>query len=108
MLFMLSLYNLKMIGVNSQEYCTTNIEVKGLDNVMKSPMQWSCTGYSIGGGKLFGKSSKAFGHTGWGGSMAFGDPENNLSFAYTMNLLTGSMLGDQRALKLVEETYNCL
>ena len=86
----------------------TNIEVKGLDNVMKSPMQWSCTGYSIGGGKLFGKSSKAFGHTGWGGSMAFGDPENNLSFAYTMNLLTGSMLGDQRALKLVEETYNCL
>ena len=40
--------------------------------------------------------------------MDFGDPENNLSFAYTMNLLTGSMLGDQRALKLVEETYNCL
>ena len=40
--------------------------------------------------------------------VAFGDPENNLSFAYTMNLLTGSMLGDQRALKLVEETYNCL
>ena len=75
---------------------------------MKSPMQWSCTGYSVGGGKLFGNSSKAFGHTGWGGSVAFGDPENKLSFAYTMNLLTGSMLGDQRALKLVEETYNCL
>ncbi len=86
----------------------TKTEIKGNDNVMKSPMQWSCTGYSIGGGKLFGKSNKAFGHTGWGGSVAFGDPENNLSFAYTMNLLTGSMLGDQRALKLVEETYNCL
>ena len=86
----------------------TSTEVKGDDNVMKSPMQWSCTGYSVGGGKLFGSSSKAFGHTGWGGSVAFGDPENNLSFAYTMNLLTGSMLGDQRALKLVEETYNCL
>jgi CubicO group peptidase (beta-lactamase class C family) len=75
---------------------------------MKSPMQWSCTGYSVGGGKLFGKSSKAFGHTGWGGSMAFGDPESRLSFAYTMNLLTGSMLGDQRALKLVETTYKNL
>ena len=86
----------------------TKTEIKGNDNVMKSPMQWSCTGYSVGGGKLFGNSSKAFGHTGWGGSVAFGDPENNLSFAYTMNLLTGSMLGDQRALKLVEETYNCL
>ena len=40
--------------------------------------------------------------------MAFGDPENGLSFAYTMNLLTGSMLGAQRALKLVETTYKHL
>ena len=86
----------------------TAVAVSGDDNVMKSPMQWSCAGYSVGGGKLFGKSSKAFGHTGWGGSMAFGDPENGLSFAYTMNLLTGSMLGDQRALKLVETTYKNL
>ena len=86
----------------------TAVAVSGDDNVMKSPMQWSCAGYSVGGGKLFGKSSKAFGHTGWGGSMAFGDPENGVSFAYTMNLLTGSMLGDQRALKLVETTYKNL
>ena len=86
----------------------TAVAVSGDDNVMKSPMQWSCAGYSVGGGKLFGESSKAFGHTGWGGSMAFGDPENGLSFAYTMNLLTGSMLGDQRALKLVETTYKNL
>ena len=86
----------------------TSVAVSGDDNVMKSPMQWSCSGYSVGGGKLFGKSSKAFGHTGWGGSMAFGDPENGLSFAYTINLLTGSMLGDQRALKLVETTYKNL
>ena len=75
---------------------------------MKSPMQWSHVGYSVGGGKLFGKSSKAFGHTGWGGSMAFGDPENGISCAYTMNLLTGSMLGDQRALKLVETIYDTI
>ena len=86
----------------------TQVEVKGTDHVMKSPMQWSPVGYIVGGGKLFGKSNKSFGHTGWGGSMAFADPENNLSIAYTMNLLTGSMLGDQRALELVEETYKSL
>ena len=40
--------------------------------------------------------------------MAFADPENNLSISYTMNMLTGSMLGDQRALSLVEETYKNL
>ena len=44
----------------------------------------------------------------WGGSMAFADPENNLSISYTMNMLTGSMLGDQRALSLVETTYKNL
>ena len=85
-----------------------SIEVKGEDQVMKKPMQWSPVGFSIGGGKLFGKSSQSFGHTGWGGSMAFADPENNLSISYTMNMLTGSMLGDQRALNLVEATYKNL
>ena len=86
----------------------TSIEVKGEDQVMKRPMQWSPIGFSIGGGKLFGKSNLSFGHTGWGGSMAFADPENNLSISYTMNMLTGSMLGDQRALSLVETTYKNL
>ena len=86
----------------------TSIEVKGDDQVMKKPMQWSPVGFSIGGGKLFGKSSRSFGHTGWGGSMAFADPDNNLCISYTMNMLTGSMLGDQRALDLVEATYNNL
>ena len=86
----------------------TSIEVKGDDQVMKRPMQWSPVGFSIGGGKLFGKSSRSFGHTGWGGSMAFADPDNNLCISYTMNMLTGSMLGDQRALNLVEATYKNL
>ncbi len=86
----------------------TSIEVKGDDQVMKKPMQWSPVGFSIGGGKLFGKSSHSFGHTGWGGSMAFADPDNNLCISYTMNMLTGSMLGDQRALNLVEATYKNL
>ena len=86
----------------------TSIEVKGDDQVMKKPMQWSPVGFSIGGGKLFGKSNRSFGHTGWGGSMAFADPDNNLCISYTMNMLTGSMLGDQRALNLVEATYKNL
>jgi CubicO group peptidase (beta-lactamase class C family) len=93
---------------NSTLESITSIEIKGDDQVMKRPMQWSPVGFSIGGGKLFGTSSRSFGHTGWGGSMAFTDPENNLSIAYTMNLLTGSMLGDNRALELVAETYKSL
>ena len=105
--FFLSHLSNKFISSDTFETLTT-VAVSGDDHVMKSPMQWSHAGYSVGGGKLFGKSSKAFGHTGWGGSMAFGDPENGISCAYTMNLLTGSMLGDQRALKLVETIYDAL
>jgi len=105
--FFLSHLSNKFISSNTFETLTT-VAVSGDDHVMKSPMQWSHAGYSVGGGKLFGKSGKAFGHTGWGGSMAFGDPENGISCAYTMNLLTGSMLGDQRALKLVETIYDAL
>mgnify|MGYP005739630323 FL=1 len=105
--FFLSHLSNKFISSNTFETLTT-VAVSGDDHVMKSPMQWSHAGYSVGGGKLFGKSNKAFGHTGWGGSMAFGDPENGISCAYTMNLLTGSMLGDQRALKLVETIYDAL
>ena len=105
--FFLSHLSNKFISSNTYETLTT-VAVSGDDHVMKSPMQWSHAGYSVGGGKLFGKSSKAFGHTGWGGSMAFGDPENGISCAYTMTLFTGSMLGDQRALKVVETIYDAL
>ena len=105
--FFLSHLSNKFISSNTFETLTT-VAVSGDDHLMKSPMQCSNAGYSVGGGKLIGKITKSFGHTGWGGSMAFGDPENGISCAYTMNLLTGSMLGDQRALKLVDTIYDAL
>ena len=83
-------------------------EISGVDKVMKSPMQWSPIGFMIGGGKSFGKSSKAFGHTGWGGSLAFADPDNKIGIAYSMNLLAGSMLGDSRAIDLIAATYESI
>jgi CubicO group peptidase (beta-lactamase class C family) len=49
------------------------------------------------------------GHSGWGGSFAFGDPEAGLALAYTMNQMgAASDFGDPRALGLVEATYGCL
>ncbi|MGY9025631.1 MAG: serine hydrolase domain-containing protein [Candidatus Pelagibacterales bacterium] len=83
-------------------------EVSGMDKVMKSPMTWSPVGFMVGGGKSFGKSGKAFGHTGWGGSLAFADPENKIGIAYSMNLLAGSMLGDSRAIDLIAATYESI
>jgi CubicO group peptidase (beta-lactamase class C family) len=55
--------------------------------------------------RLFGPSSNAFGHPGAGGSHAFADPENRISFAYVMNQMEQSLLPNGKSLRLVHEVY---
>jgi CubicO group peptidase (beta-lactamase class C family) len=62
------------------------------------------------GGKLrqlYGPSLRAYGHPGAGGSLAFADPENGISFAYTMNQMEIGALPGERALGLVRALYGC-
>jgi CubicO group peptidase (beta-lactamase class C family) len=47
-------------------------------------------------------SLSAFGHPGAGGSLAFADPENRLSFAYVMNQMEPGVLPNAKALRLIE------
>jgi CubicO group peptidase (beta-lactamase class C family) len=54
---------------------------------------------------LFGKSRSAFGHPGAGGSHAFADPENKISFAYVMNQMEQSVLPNEKSLRLVDAIY---
>jgi CubicO group peptidase (beta-lactamase class C family) len=55
--------------------------------------------------RLFGPSPAAFGQPGAGGSHAFADPENGLSFAYVMNQMEPGVLPNAKALSLVEALY---
>ncbi len=55
---------------------------------------------------LFGPSLRAFGQPGAGGSLAFADPENRLSFAYVMNQMEPGVLPNAKALLLVEALYS--
>jgi CubicO group peptidase (beta-lactamase class C family) len=55
--------------------------------------------------KIFGKSRSSFGHPGAGGSHAFADPENKISFAYVMNQMEQSVLPNEKSLRFVDVIY---
>ena len=57
---------------------------------------------------LFGPNPDTLGHSGWGGSMAISDPERRLTCAYVMNRQSNILVGDPRAVRLVEAVYDCL
>ena len=54
---------------------------------------------------IFGPSADAFGHPGAGGSHAFADPENKISFAYVMNQMEQSVLPSEKSLRLIDAVY---
>ena len=55
--------------------------------------------------RIFGPSPLAFGHPGAGGSHAFADPENGISFAYVMNQMEQSLLPNEKSLRLVDAIH---
>jgi CubicO group peptidase (beta-lactamase class C family) len=97
----------------SQETITrmTTRLADGMDRVFQIP-----TAFSAGFMKdprnsrrrLFGTSMNAFGHPGAGGSHAFADPENRISFAYVMNQMEQSLLPNEKSLRLVDAIYSAL
>ena len=50
-------------------------------------------------------SRRAFGHNGWGGSMAFGDPEAGIGFAYVTCNMLGFDTVDPRRERLIRAVY---
>src|SRR5438552_3819149 len=54
---------------------------------------------------IFGTSPSAFGQPGAGGSHAFADPENGISFAYVMNQMEQSVLPNEESLRVVDAIY---
>lgn len=57
---------------------------------------------------LYGPNPNTLCHSGWGGSLALGDPDRGLSAAYVMNRQSNRLQGDPRATRLVQALYGCL
>jgi CubicO group peptidase (beta-lactamase class C family) len=88
-------------------WMTTTL-VDGVDRVFQIPTAFSA-GFMKDSRKtarrIFGPSRSAFGHPGAGGSHAFADPENKLSFAYVMNRMEQKVLPNEKSLRLVDTIY---
>lgn len=80
----------------------------GIDRILQIPTAFSA-GFMKDPPKatrrIFGPSPLAFGHPGAGGSHAFADPENRISFAYVMNQMEQSLLPNEKSLRLVDSIY---
>jgi len=58
--------------------------------------------------KSFGPFEDGLGHCGWGGSLAIVSPSRGLTCAYVMNRQSNTLIGDPRAVRLVEAVAGCL
>ncbi len=82
--------------------------IRGQDLVLPFEMSWGAGFMRNAPVKVWGPGEQSFGHSGWGGSCAFADPETKLAGAYVMNRQSTDLLGDQRPKRLIEAAYAAL
>ncbi|MEL6363126.1 MAG: serine hydrolase domain-containing protein [Pseudomonadota bacterium] len=95
----------RSIASNETIKQATSPQIEGVDAVLSIPTSWGC-GFMLNSDGLYGTSPGAFGHSGWGGSFAFGDPDTGLGIAYTMNHMGAELAGDPRGISLVQAIYS--
>lgn len=76
----------------------TTIQTRGRDSVVLFPMRWRL-GYHLAG-TTAGILPNGFGHFGFGGSGAWGDPDSGLAVAMVLNQVAGTPFGDTRLLRV--------
>ena len=81
--------------------------IRGDDLVLPFHLSWSA-GLMRNINRHFGPNENAFGHAGFGGSCVVVDPQNSLTAAYVMNKMSPYLVGDPRALRLLEAAYAAL
>lgn len=82
----------------------TRERIHGPDKVLPFEISWAAGLMRNDGLKVFGPD-EAFGHYGWGGSMAMADPSRRLSAAYVMTRQSPHLIGDPRPKRLLEALY---
>ncbi|HUZ13487.1 MAG TPA: serine hydrolase domain-containing protein [Caulobacteraceae bacterium] len=82
--------------------------IAGADLVLPYAMSWGAGFIRNQGLGIYGPDGESFGHSGWGGSCAFADPQRRLSGAYVMNRQSAELIDDRRPRRLIEAAYRAL
>jgi CubicO group peptidase (beta-lactamase class C family) len=82
--------------------------IVGQDLVLPFVISWGAGFMRNTPNMFYGPTPEAFGHSGWGGSCAFADPATGASGAYVMNKQGSALIGDERAVRLIEAAYASL
>ncbi|MBI1393340.1 MAG: serine hydrolase [Alphaproteobacteria bacterium] len=83
------------------------IRIEGRDLVLPFDLQWAA-GLMRNNQGHFGPSETAYGHAGFGGSCVVIDPARGLTAAYVMNKMSEHLVGDPRAVRLLDALYEGL
>ena len=79
--------------------------IRGQDLVLPFEMSWGAGFMRNETVHPWGPGARTFGHSGWGGSCVFADPDRRLAGAYVMNKQSTDLLGDRRPRGLIEAAY---
>lgn len=79
--------------------------IHGQDKVLPFVMGWAAGLTANRGLNVFGPHEGAVGHYGWGGSCVVADPDVRLSAAYVMTRQSPHLIGDPRAVRLLDALY---
>jgi CubicO group peptidase (beta-lactamase class C family) len=83
----------------------TRERIAGRDLVLPYDLSWGAGFLRNQRPKIYGPGIETIGHSGWGGSCAFADPERALSGAYVMNRQSAELIADHRSRRLIEAAY---
>jgi CubicO group peptidase (beta-lactamase class C family) len=86
----------------------TRERIFGQDKVLPFRLSWAAGFMRNKGVEVYGPGQLTVGHSGWGGSCAFADPETRVSGAYVMNRQSPHLIGDPRPVRLIDAVYAAL
>jgi len=86
----------------------STVVASGPDLVLRIPMHWGL-GYVVNAAKsIYGPNPRSYGHTGYGGSFGFADPDARVAVGYAMNRMAATLVGEPRGTALIAAVYDSL